>query len=130
LTKTVGSPVLRSQERVEAVAGQIGQYLDGSRQSFELEVDLSTVTPFQRRVLEAATRVPAGVVATYGEIARRIGKPRAARAVGQALARNPVPIVVPCHRVVAADGSLTGYSGRGGIETKAQLLRLEGAALA
>jgi methylated-DNA-[protein]-cysteine S-methyltransferase len=130
LAKAIKSPVLKSQERVQAIAAQIDQYLEGSRQAFDLEVDLSALTPFQRRVLEAAGGVPAGVVATYGEIAQRIGKPRAARAVGQALARNPIPIVVPCHRVVASDGSLTGYSGRGGIETKAWLLKHEGAALA
>lgn len=130
LAETHGSPVLRAQDRVEPVAAQLGQYLDGDRRAFDLEIDLSKLSEFQRRVLEAASKVPAGVIETYGEIARRIGKPRAARAVGQALARNPIPIVVPCHRVVAADGSLTGYSGRGGIKTKAELLKLEGAALA
>ena len=96
----------------------------------QTDIDLRDSTQFQRKVLEAAVAVPPGFVATYGEIAARIGKPKSSRAVGQALARNPIPIVVPCHRVVAADGSLTGYSGAGGIETKASLLRLEGATIA
>lgn len=124
------APVWRSQARVAESIAQLRDYLAGRRNSFDLPVDLSGVTAFQRKVLRAAAEVPAGLVATYGEIAQRIGRPRAARAVGQALARNPIPIVVPCHRVVAADGSLTGYSGGAGVETKARLLALEGAALA
>ena len=125
-----GVTTVRSMERVSQAMSQILQYLSGDRRSFELEVDLSDSTDFQRKVLEAAVEVPPGYVATYGEIAARIGKPKSSRAVGQALARNPIPIVVPCHRVVAADGSMTGYSGAGGIETKTHLLRLEGATIA
>ncbi len=79
------------------------------------------------QVLREICKVPPGAVATYGEIARRLGRPRAARAVGQALARNPIPLIIPCHRVVAADGQLRGYSGGAGLKTKAQLLALEGA---
>ncbi len=125
-----GVPAFRSMDRVSGTMSQILQYLAGDRKSFDLEIDLRHSTGFQRDVLEAAIAVPPGYVATYGEIAARIGKPQSSRAVGQALARNPIPIVVPCHRVVAADGSLTGYSGAGGIETKAHLLRLEGATIA
>ena len=117
---------VRSPERSGPVLRQLAEYFAGQRQSFNVPVDLSRSTDFQQQVLRAASRVPRGGLATYAEIARHIGKPRASRAVGQALARNPVPIVIPCHRVVAADGSLTGYSGRGGIRTKAQLLVLEG----
>jgi methylated-DNA-[protein]-cysteine S-methyltransferase len=105
------------------------QYLQGRRRTFDLPVDLRHLTPFQQRVLHAAQAVPRGQVSTYGQIARRIGRPRAARAVGQALGSNPIPIVIPCHRVLASDGSLHGYSGRGGIKTKAWLLRLEEARL-
>lgn len=130
LAERSGAPVWPSTERVARAIEQLDQYFDGRRREFELPVDLSRLTPFQRQVLKAAIQVPAGVVATYGEIARRIGKPGASRAVGQALARNPIPIVVPCHRVVAADGSLTGYSGGAGVETKRKLLALEGATLA
>lgn len=129
LSEHVRAPVLRSQEQVAEAVEQLVEYLHGQRREFDLPVDLSAVTAFQRQVLKAAIKVPAGLVATYGEIAQRIGKPRAARAVGQALAHNPIPIVVPCHRVVAADGSLTGYSGGAGVETKRRLLVLEGAAL-
>ena len=89
-------------------------------------MDLSAITDFQRQVLLAACQIPRGQVVTYTDIARRIGRPKAARAVGQALSRNPVPIVVPCHRVLAADGSLRGYTGGGGLHTKRQLLTLEG----
>jgi methylated-DNA-[protein]-cysteine S-methyltransferase len=117
---------VRSPERAGPVLQQLEEYFAGKRGSFNVPVDLSHSTGFQRQVLQAAARVPRGGLATYAEIARHIGKPRASRAVGQALARNPVPIVIPCHRVVAADGSLTGYSGRGGIRTKARLLVLEG----
>ncbi len=130
LSNRTGSPVWKSQQHVAEAVGQLNQYMNGKRRGFELAVDLSGLTTFQRQVLKAALKVPAGVVATYGEIARHIGKPRAARAVGQALARNPIPIVVPCHRVVAADGTLTGYSGGAGVETKRRLLHLEGAMLA
>ena len=117
---------VRSPERAGPVLRQLAEYFAGQRDTFNVSVDLSRSTDFQQQVLRAASRVPRGGLATYAEIARQIGNPRASRAVGQALARNPVPIVIPCHRVVAADGSLTGYSGRGGIRTKAQLLVLEG----
>ncbi|MGH3142870.1 MAG: methylated-DNA--[protein]-cysteine S-methyltransferase, partial [Gaiellales bacterium] len=94
---------------------------------FDVDVDLRAVPVFQRHVLDELVRVPYGEVTTYGALARRIGKPRAARAVGGALNRNPVPIIVPCHRVIGASGSLVGYAG--GLERKQTLLRLEGAAL-
>ena len=125
-----GVKAIRSMEHVSATMSQILQYLSGDRRAFDLEIDLRDATEFQQKVLLAAAAVPAGYVVTYGEIAARIGKPQSSRAVGQALAHNPIPIIVPCHRVVAADGSLTGYSGAGGIETKAHLLRLEGATIA
>ena len=126
LQRSHRAQAVRSPERAGPVLRQLGEYFAGQRDTFNLPVDLSRSTDFQQQVLRAAARVPRGGLATYAEIARHIGKPRASRAVGQALARNPVPIVIPCHRVVAADGSLTGYSGRGGIRTKAQLLVLEG----
>ena len=126
LQRSHRAQAVRSPERSGPVLRQLAEYFAGQRQSFNVPVDLSRSTDFQQQVLRAASRVPRGGLATYAEIARHIGKPRASRAVGQALARNPVPIVIPCHRVVAADGALTGYSGRGGIRTKAQLLVLEG----
>src|SRR5574341_817700 len=89
-------------------------------------VDLSRVGPFQRRVLEQLRRIPRGQVRTYRDIAREIGHPGATRAVGTACARNPVPLVIPCHRVVRSDGGLGGYSLRGGVALKRRLLESEG----
>jgi methylated-DNA-[protein]-cysteine S-methyltransferase len=123
------STPIRSAERTAAARRELDEYLRGGRTTFSVPVDLGHMTSFQRSVLEAARAVPRGQVATYGEIGRRIGHPGAARAVGQALGSNPVPIVVPCHRVLASDGSLGGYSGRGGLQTKRRLLALEGALL-
>ena len=117
----------RSVERTAEARQQLVSYLRGQRTRFALTVDLRHLTPFQRRVLSEARRIRRGQVRTYGDVARRIGRPRSARAVGQALGSNPIPIVIPCHRVLASDGSLGGYSGRGGLRTKLQLLRLEGA---
>jgi methylated-DNA-[protein]-cysteine S-methyltransferase len=113
---------------VRTVARQLDEYFDGKRKEFELEVDLRLARDFGRTVLEELGRVPFGEVTTYGALAARAGKPRAARAVGTIMNRNPVPIVLPCHRVVGANGSLVGYAG--GLERKQLLLRLEGALLA
>lgn len=126
---TKGSPQ-RSAEPVAKLKAQVLAYLSGRSSRFQMEVDLSGITEFQRRVLEETRKVPRGHVSTYAEIARRIGNPKAVRAVGQALRRNPVPIVVPCHRVIASDGSLGGYGGELRSQRKMQLLRLEGAMLA
>jgi methylated-DNA-[protein]-cysteine S-methyltransferase len=92
-----------------------------------IALDMDGVGEFERRVYEVARTVPPGETITYGEIAARIGERGAAQAVGRALGRNPFPIVVPCHRVVAADGSLRGFSAPGGIETKRRMLAIEGA---
>ncbi|TAK14903.1 MAG: methylated-DNA--[protein]-cysteine S-methyltransferase [Anaerolineae bacterium] len=101
-------------------------YLQGKTAQLDLPVDLRAISPFQRSVLMAAREVPRGQVSTYAEIARRIGKPRAFRAVGQALRHNPVPVVIPCHRVVNSDGTLGGYAGVLGSKRKVELLKLEG----
>jgi O-6-methylguanine DNA methyltransferase len=95
--------------------------------AFRGPVDLSLVGPFQRRVLEQLRRIPRGQVRTYRDIAREIGQPGATRAVGTACARNPVPLIIPCHRVVRSDGGLGGYSLRGGVALKRRLLQNEGA---
>ncbi len=115
----------RDPAALAAIVAQLQEYFSGARWQFDFDLNLSHSTPFQRRVLQAASRIPWGEVWTYGQVARAIGKPQASRAVGQALGRNPVPIVVPCHRVVASDGGLGGYSGGGGLESKKWLLRLE-----
>ncbi len=119
--------VVREPNKLREVVSQVLDYLEGRRNVFTLAYDLRSLTPFQRDVLTTVQEVPRGKYLTYGELARRIGKPGAARAVGQALGSNPIPILIPCHRVLAADGSLGGYSGRGGVRTKEALLRLEGA---
>lgn len=120
----------QSSDKVAEAKKVLLVYLHGDSQRIDLNVDLSGITPFQRRVLEETRKVPRGQVSTYAEIAKRIGQPKAVRAVGQALRRNPVPIVVPCHRVIASDGSLGGYGGEMRSKRKVQLLKLEGVALA
>jgi|Deesub1362A_J573_1020465.scaffolds.fasta_scaffold02173_6 methylated-DNA-[protein]-cysteine S-methyltransferase len=127
LRRRFGGPMRRDRGKIAPALAQLREYFAGQRRAFELPTDLRGLTPFQRRVLREACGVPAGSLTTYGEIARRLGKPRAARAVGRALAANPIPLIIPCHRVVAADGTLRGYSGGAGLATKARLLELEGA---
>jgi len=105
---------------------QMLQFLEGDRKSFDLTLDWESVYNFQKDVLQLTRDIPFGDVHTYGQIATLLRKPRAARAVGAALARNPMPILIPCHRVVAADGHLTGYLGSKGISTKQWLLEREG----
>jgi methylated-DNA-[protein]-cysteine S-methyltransferase len=122
----LGVAVVRSAAKTADVVHQLRTYFAGERRTFDVRVDLSRVTPFQRRVLMAAAGVPAGKVVSYGEIARRIGQPGGSRAVGQALGSNPIPIVIPCHRIIAAGGKIGGYGG--GLARKRKLLRLEGAA--
>jgi methylated-DNA-[protein]-cysteine S-methyltransferase len=112
---------------VRPFARQLHEYFDHRRTDFDLPVDLSTASPFVQRVLRATAGVPFGRLASYKTIARDIGEPKATRAVGNALGHNPVPIVIPCHRVIRSDGSLGGYTG--GTEIKRHLLTLEGSML-
>jgi methylated-DNA-[protein]-cysteine S-methyltransferase len=127
LARLHGVRVLRSPRPVEDARRELDEYFEGRRHEFDLPVDLTALPPFQQSVLAELRRVPYGQMDTYGGLAARIGKPRAARAVGGALNRNPVPIVVPCHRIVGASGSLVGYAG--GLERKQLLLSLEGGTL-
>jgi methylated-DNA-[protein]-cysteine S-methyltransferase len=124
LATRVSPRVLESDRRIDPVRRQLDQYFEGRRRRFQVTVDLKLVGGFQRRVLERTASIPPGSVATYGEVAAAIGSPRASRATGNALGANPVPIVVPCHRVVHGDGTLGGYGG--GREVKVALLQLEG----
>lgn len=119
-----GRPVIHDRRGLEAAERQLVEYFAGRRTRFELPIDLASVSEFDRRVLAVVREIPFGGVFTYAEVARRIGRPSAARAVGNAVGRNPAPIVVPCHRVVRSDGSLGGYSG-GGPEFKRRLLAIE-----
>jgi len=116
-----------SRERLAAVAEALRAYFAGETRSFDLPVAPSG-TPFQKRVWRELARIPYGETVTYGELARRVGRPGAARAVGRANATNPISLVLPCHRVVGSNGTLTGYAG--GLERKRALLAHEGAAAA
>lgn len=104
---------------------QLGEYFASTRTCFDMPLDLLGGTPFQQSVWQALLAIPSGATASYGELSQRIGKPAAVRAVGAAVGRNPLSVVVPCHRVLGADGTLTGYAG--GLERKRALLDLEGA---
>jgi methylated-DNA-[protein]-cysteine S-methyltransferase len=111
-------------EALAEASRQLEEYFAGVRRHFELDLDLDGGTAFQRAVWSELVELPYGSTVSYGELARRVGRPDRVRAVAGAVARTPVPIVLPCHRVVGADGSLTGYGG--GLGRKAALLALEG----
>jgi methylated-DNA-[protein]-cysteine S-methyltransferase len=115
---------VKGGKAVDEAARQLAEYLDGRRSSFELELEPAG-TGFQRRVWEELQRIPYGTTISYAELARRIGSPKAMRAVGAANGKNPLPIVIPCHRVIGKDGSLTGFGG--GLNVKRWLLALEAA---
>lgn len=125
LVRVYGPGIVPDHRRSSALARELDQYFSGRRKSFDLDVDLSGLTPFQSRVLAATARIPFGEVSTYGAVAKRAGNAKASRAAGGALNSNPIPIVVPCHRVVGSTGALVGYAG--GLEVKKRLLAIEGA---
>ena len=114
-------------ELARKAAKQLEQYFQGCLQQFDLSVDISSLTLFQQQVLRLTMEIPYGTVLTYGQLAKRVGSPKAARAVGGALAANPIPVIIPCHRVLASTGALTGFSGAGGVLMKENLLTMEGA---
>ena len=113
--------------RVAPALDQLDEYFNQQRHEFDLPLDWSPMTPFQQMALRAVYAIPYGKYLTYADVAAQIGKPKAVRAMGRANATNPMPIIIPCHRVLGSDGKLHGYGGPGGLETKAWLLRLEGA---
>lgn len=123
LLRTYGPGIVPDARRTSNVERELHQYFSGRRRAFDLDVDLSGLTPFQRRVLRATARIPYGDLATYKTVARRAGNEAASRAAGAAVGANPIPIVVPCHRVVASDGTLGGYAG--GLDAKRRLLAIE-----
>jgi methylated-DNA-[protein]-cysteine S-methyltransferase len=124
--RIVGCTPVHHPPAVSSAIEQVQQYLQGKRKRFALSLDLSPCSPFQQQVLLETSKIPFGCVASYGEIARRIDHPAAARAVGQALRRNPIPLIIPCHRVIGSDSSLTGFGGSKDATGKAMLLRFEG----
>jgi methylated-DNA-[protein]-cysteine S-methyltransferase len=117
-----------ARRTLDEAARQLGEWFAGARTAFDLPLDLDGATPFQRRAWLALAEVPYGTTRSYGEQARALGAPRAARAVGAANGRNPLPVVLPCHRLVGADGSLTGFGG--GLDVKRALLAHEAATAA
>ncbi len=123
---TSGAELASVNKIIGQVMEEITEYLIGQRKEFSVPIDWSSVAPFQKRVLEAALRIPYGDFQTYGAIALDLGNKNASRAVGAALGRNPMPLVIPCHRVVSANRHLTGFSAADGIKTKQWLLELEG----
>ena len=127
LARLYGPRVLRASKPVDRLHRELDEYLNGRRRTFDVEPDLRMQPGFNADVLAELARVGYGETTTYGALAARAGRPRAARAVGTVMNRNPVPIVLPCHRVVGSNGSLTGYGG--GLRRKELLLRLEGAIL-
>jgi methylated-DNA-[protein]-cysteine S-methyltransferase len=124
LSASLSPSILQAPARLDDVRRELDEYFEGRRRTFDLDLDLSLARPFAQLVLEATARIPFGATRSYGEIAADAGSPRGARATGAALGANPIPIVVPCHRVLARDGTLHGYTG--GLERKRLLLALEG----
>jgi methylated-DNA-[protein]-cysteine S-methyltransferase len=114
---------------LDSALAELREYFAGQRQSFDVPIDLSGLGSFQRQVLDATVAIPYGRTRAYGELAAELGRPELVRAVGSALKHNPIAVIVPCHRVVAADGSLTGYGGAPGaggrLDTKRALLEIE-----
>lgn len=125
LAREVGPRVLSAPARLDAAARQLEEYFAGRRRAFDLPLDLRLARGFRRLVLDRLLAIEYGRTASYAQVAAAAGNPKAVRAVGSACAHNPVPIVVPCHRVLRSDGSLGGYAG--GLEVKRALLALEAA---
>ena len=130
LSRKVHGRFIHSEEDIAGVSSKIIEYLTGKISKLDIPIDISETPEFQRKVLKATLQIPRGRVRTYGEIARRIKKPRSYRAVGQALRHNPIPIIIPCHRVISSDGTVGGYQGILGDQRKIKLLKLEGVMLA
>ena len=130
LEKRHGGEIAFAPEKVQDALEQLREYAAGKRREFTLPIDWSALNAFQQKALKITFAIPYGQTRTYKQIAIELGNPRAARAVGRAEATNPMPIVLPCHRVVGSDGKLHGYGGGDGLPTKAWLLKLEKALIA
>ncbi len=123
-------PIEPNAKKIAPYARELREYLSGKRATFTIPIDWSLFRSFQREALQAVFRIPYGETCTYHDIAIEIGRPNASRAVGRANATNPMPLVIPCHRVIGRDGKLHGYGGGEGLKTKEWLLKLEGAVMA
>ena len=124
LAERVSPRILEAPARLDAVRRELDEYFEGARREFDLPLDWTLMSKFGRAVMQATSRVGFGSTATYGEVAAQAGNAKASRAAGRALGANPIPIVLPCHRIVGAGGKLTGYAG--GLHRKEALLALEG----
>ncbi len=128
LATRISPRVLAAPRQLDEPRRELDQYFHGRRQSFDVSLDLRLMTDFARRILEATAAIPYGSVSTYRDVATRAGSPRGSRAAGNALGSNPLPIILPCHRVLHSDGGLGGYTG--GLERKRTLLAIEQGQLA
>jgi methylated-DNA-[protein]-cysteine S-methyltransferase len=126
LASKLSPRILENPAKLDHVRRELDEYFDGKRTTFDLPIDWALYSDFGRRVLQATAAIPFGQIASYGDVARTAGNPKASRAAGRALGANAIPIVVPCHRVIGTSGKLTGYTG--GMHRKEALLRLEGIA--
>ena len=127
LAEKISPRVMHLPDKLDDVRRELDEYFDGRRKRFDFKIDWALMGPFQQRVLKATYRIPFGNVATYRDVATKAGAPAGSRAAGNALGANPIPIVVPCHRVVRTGGGLGGYTG--GLHRKEFLLELEGVQL-
>lgn len=123
-------PIRPDAKKIAPYVKELREYLNGKRTAFTIPIDWTLFRPFQREALQAVFRIPYGETRTYSEIAEQIGHANAPRAVGRANATNPMPLVIPCHRVIGTDGKLHGYGGGQGLKTKEWLLKMEGAVMA
>ena len=130
LQKQYGARIEYAPNKVGEAVRQLCEYASGERREFDLPIDWSVLREFQRRALRATFAIPYGETRTYKEIAVEIGNPRASRAVGRAEATNPMPLILPCHRVLGSDHKLHGYGAGEGLDTKTWLLKLEGVVIA
>ena len=123
-------PIQQNAKKSAPYEKELREYLAGQRHAFTIPIDWTLFRPFQRETLQAIFRIPYSETRTYHEIAIQLGRPSASRAVGRANATNPMPLVIPCHRVIGTDGKLHGYGGGQGLKTKEWLLKMEGAVMA
>jgi O-6-methylguanine DNA methyltransferase len=130
LAKRFKRPIAYAPEHVREAGSQLQEYLSSERRQFTLVIDWTVLRPFQQAVLRLTCAIPYGETSTYKEVAIHSGHPHAARAVGRAEATNPMPLVIPCHRVIGTDNKLHGYGMAEGLKTKAWLLKMEGAMMA
>ena len=127
LAERVSPRILAFPDRLARVKAELGEYFAGRRDQFDLPLDWALIVGFRRRILEVTAQIPFGSVSTYQDVAGQAGQPKGARAAGQALGGNPIPVIIPCHRVLRSGGGMGGYAG--GTDRKQFLLRLEGSIL-